>query len=566
MPLKPIFDKAPLTAMTSQTLRAGMVRADHEKLQQLYRLIAADQSPAALEGAFRLSCLLCAEPAEGEAAANIRRALSVQKEDGSFDLPLTDAVAVLRACWALYEYEARKPLLDHIARWCGWAAQHWEEIEADDEIWANPAELLELLEQLYRVTGKAALLTMVNRLSQQSMNWAGVLNTISSQRPTSRTITREELETCLSIEKGSREGYYTHFVRANSPEKLADGARACMARGWATGSATELNAARSGWEKLSRHHGAVCGGLTSDELLEGASPSAAVSAAAIGAWTEALCAAAADKGTGWMWDALERMAVNAIPAAIREAGVLPFQRVNGLAAAPAEADCFRVAEDHAARALQRMARGCAALAHSAVMARPDGFSVNLYIPGRYQVPVGDGVLVLTLRESDGRCTIHVNCRQEVKATARLRVPEWTRNTEIAINGMESDAGRDCSAGSMNIERTWHDGDVITVTLEETLRVMEGHHQGRFVMKGAKLMALPVSGDGEWAKCLLGCNLTDGAVVAQLDAVKDWKRKGDVPADVPVLPAPSGDAPVQQKLVSYAQTEARIAFFPGRKQA
>jgi len=566
MPLKPIFDKAPLTAMTSQTLRAGMVRADHVKLHQLYRLIAADTSPAALEGAFRLSCLLTADPAEGEAAANIRRALSAQKEDGSFDLTVCESVAVLRACWALYEYEARKPLLDHIARWCGWAAQNWETIEADDDVWANPAELLELLEQLYRVTGKAALLTMVNRLSQQSMNWAGVLNTISSQRPTSRTITREELDTCLSIENGSREGYYTHFIRANSPELLADGARASMARGWASGSATELNAARSGWEKLYRHHGAVCGSLTSDELLEGTAPTAAVSAAAIGAWTEALCTAAADKDSAWAWNALERMALNAIPAAISETGVKDFQRVNCLKANPSDGDCFRVVEGHDARALQRMARGCAALAHSAVMACPEGFSVNLYIPGRYQVPVGDSVLVLTIRESEGRCSIHVNCRQEVKAVARLRVPEWTRNTEIAINGMESDAGRDCSAGSLSLERTWHDGDVITVTLEETLRVLDGHHQGRYVMKGAKLMALPVEEGSEWAKCLLGCTMSEGVVIAHLDAVKEWKRKGDVPADVPVLPAPSGDAVVQQALVPYAETAARIALFPGRKQA
>ena len=283
MPLKPIFDKAPLTAMTSQALRAGMVRSEHENLKRLQALLAGDDAPAALEPAFRLTCLTQAEPAESEAAANIRRALAAQKQDGSFDLPVHEAVAVLRACWALYEYEARKPLLEHIARWCAWAAQNWSEVLADDVVWANPAEMMELLENAYRVTGKAALLTMVSRLSQQAMNWASVLNTVNVQRPTSRSITCEELETCLSIEKGSREGYYNHFIRANSPEKLADGARACMARAWLSGSATEMGAARIGFEKLQRHHGAICGGLTSDEMLEGTSPSAAVSTAAVGA-------------------------------------------------------------------------------------------------------------------------------------------------------------------------------------------------------------------------------------------------------------------------------------------
>lgn len=564
MPLKPIFDKAPLTAMTSQTLRAGMVRTQHEKLEAIYRQIACDASPEALEGAFRLACLLGTEPAESEVAANIRRALAAQKADGSFDLPVHEAVAVLRACWALYEYEARKPLLEHIARWCTWAAQHWEDVLADDHVWANPAELMELLEDLYRVTGKAALLTMVSRLSQHAMNWSSVLNTISVQRPTSRSITLEELETCLSIEHGSREGYYNHFIRANSPEQLADGARACMARGWMSGSATELGAPRTGWEKLQRHHGAICGGLSSDELLEGTSPSAPVSTAAIGAWAETLCAAAADKYGEWAWDALERIALNAVPACVGTDGVREFQRVNVLAGRAGNEDCFLIGEGHAKRSLYRLARGCAALASSAVMARPDGFAVNLFIPGRYQVPVGEDLLVLTIRENGDKSQILVSCKQEMKAVARIRVPAWSRSVEITVNGMESDAGKDAYASCMSIERTWHDGDVITVILEKSLRVLDGHHQGKYVLRGAQLMCLPVE-KNDWAKSLVSCSVVNGEVLAAVDDVAGWKTHGEVPADVPVLPAASGRDVQKVKLVPYAQADARIALFPGRNK-
>lgn len=565
MPLKPIFDKAPLTTMSSQPLRAGMVRAEHAKLRQLMQHIAGDTAPAALEGAFRLTCLLQADPDTSAAAAAIRQALASQKEDGGFDLPHADAVALMRAAWAMYEYEARMPLLQPILRWVSWLAANWDAVMADDAVWASPADLLELLENLYRVTGKAPLLTMVTRLSHQAMNWAGVLNTISVQRPTSRAISREELESCLGIEQGSREGYYNHFLRANSPEQLADGARACMARGWATGSATELGAARTGWERLSRHHGAVCGGLTSDELLEGTSPSAAVSAAAVGAWAEALTAAASAMHGDWVWEALERIALNAVPAFITEEGVRPFQRVNTLKAECTDADCFRVTADHGKRALYRLARGCAALASGAVMARPDGFAVNMYIPGRYQVVVGDNALVLTLRKSEGKFSIAVSCKQEVKATASLRLPAWARNVEITVNGMEAGTGKDCSAVCMSIERTWHDGDEITVVLEETLRMLEGHHQGRYVLRGAKLMCLPVQ-DKAWAKCLVSVQDTEAGVVALVDDVADWKRKGDVPADVPVLPAASGKELTTVALVPYAEAAARIALFPGRKQA
>ena len=565
MPLKPIFEKAPLTNLNAQPLCAGTARTDNAKLKMLLEQLRGETAPEALEGAFRLTCLLQADPDQSEAAANIRRALSGQKADGSFDLPLSGAVALMRAAWAMYEYEARRPLLQPIMQWVSWLAQNWEAAMKDDAIWANPADLMELLENLYRVTGKAPLLTMVNRLSQQAMNWAGVLNTINVQRPTNRAITREELETCLSIEQGSRDGYYNQFLRTNSAESLADGARACMARGWASGSATELNAARNGWERLTRHHSAICGGLTSDELLEGASPSAAVSTAALGAWAEALTNVAKGTHADWVWEPLERMAVNAIPACVSAAGVLPFQRVNALTAQPSDADCFRVTADHSKRALYRLARGCAAMASATVMACPDGFAVNLYIPGRYMVTKGDSALVLTLRESAGQCSILVSCKQQVKASARLRVPSWARNAEIAVNGMESDAGKDCSAAFMTIERTWHDGDVITVSLEETLRVLEGHHQGRCVLKGARVMCLPVQGN-DWAKCLVSVAETDEGVVARVDDVPDWKRKGDVPADVPVLPAASGRDLQAVRLVPYASAGARIALFPGRKQA
>ena len=64
MPLKPIFDKAPLIALTDLPLRPGQVRVKHEMMEQLYAdmtVLTADQ-PLAWEGAFRLACLLRAKP------------------------------------------------------------------------------------------------------------------------------------------------------------------------------------------------------------------------------------------------------------------------------------------------------------------------------------------------------------------------------------------------------------------------------------------------------------------------------------------------------------------------
>jgi len=562
MPLKPIFDKAPLTAMNAQPLRAGLVRMESAVMNKLYQLTAMTNAPAAFEGAFRLACIVTSKPGDEPVVTKIRTMLAAQKEDGSFMLSFKDSVAVLRAAWALYEFEARKPLLEHIARWCSFAVQHWDDLMDDDDIWVYSADLLELLENLYRVTGKSAVLTLCERVATQTMGWSSVLNTVSSQRPTSNTVTKEEIAAGLSKENGSREGYYTHFARTNHAESLADGARSTMMKGWFSGSATELNATRNGWERLYRHHGAICGGLTSDEMLEGTSPAEVVSTAALGAWVEALCAAAMGDKSEWAYMALERMAYNAMPACMNGDDLLAFQRVNALAGDVDEAACFSVAADHGDRALVRMVRGYAAMASAAIMAQQDGACINLYLPGRYAVPVEEELLILTVKPAANGASISVHCKKEIEATLRLRIPAWSKSTEVTVNGVDNHA--EVRNSLMTFDRTWHDGDVINLNYEQSVIVESGHHQGKYVLRGPVLMALPVDGDN-WKKALVSVSKADNGVCALLNDVQEWKVKAGVPADIPVLPQTQGDA-ASFTLVPYAKTAGRIALFPGRKQA
>lgn len=562
MPLKPIFDKAPLTTMSAQPLRAGLVRMESSVMSKLYQLSDASNEPAAFEGTFRLACIVTAKPGDEPVASKIRAMLAAQREDGSFELSFKDSVAVLRAAWALYEFEARKHLIEHIARWCSYAVQHWDELMADDEIWAYSADLLELLENLYRVTGKSAVLNLCERVATQTMGWSSVLNTISSQRPTSKTVTQDELAAGLARENGDREGYYTYFARTNNAESLADGARSTMMKGWYSGSATELNATRNGWERLCRHHGAICGGLTSDEMLEGTSPAEVISTAALGAWVEALCAAAMGDKPEWAYTALERIAYNAMPACMSGDKLLAFQRVNTLSNAVDEAACFSVSADHADRALVRMVRGYAAMASAAATAQQDGATINLYLPGRYAVPVEEELLVLTVKTSGNGASISVHCKKETEATLRLRIPAWSKNTEVTVNGADNHG--EVKNGMMAFDRTWHDGDVITLNYEQTLSVEAGHHQGKYVLRGPVLMALPVEGE-DWKKAFVSASKSAKGVCALLEDVKEWKTKAGVPADVPVLPETMGES-ASYTLVPYAKAAARIALFPGRKQA
>ena len=141
------------------------------------------------------------------------------------------------------------------------------------------------------------------------------------------------------------------------------------------------------------------------------------------------------------------------------------------------------------------------------------------------------------------------------------MPGWSRTTEVTLNG--ADHHLDVKAGVMTFDRTWHDGDVISLTFEQSLTIEAGHHQGKYVLCGPVLMA--AQADEKWQAALLSAAQSDNRVVAELAPVKSWKQRGAMPADIPVLPETEGDA-FQQTLQPYAKTAARIALFPGRKQA
>ena len=124
------------------------------------------REPLLLEGAFRLACLVKADAMQSPAVMAIREAAAAQREDGSFPLTIEDSVYVLRAVWALYEAEAKKEDLTVLLRWFQWAAKQWDDIAADEYVRAFPADLLELLEKVYRITGIPVMNTYMREMRE----------------------------------------------------------------------------------------------------------------------------------------------------------------------------------------------------------------------------------------------------------------------------------------------------------------------------------------------------------------------------------------------------------------
>lgn len=563
VPLKPIYDKAPLMKLNSLPLRPGQARAPHAQAMALYRM-AGDcaNQPAMWEGVFRLACVVTGEPMEQPVVKCIRDYLDLQGEDGLLPGSMADAVAVLRAAWAMYEYDAQRPLLEKIALWCGWACEHWEIVLADSDVRVRPADLMELLCDLYRVTGMKAVLSLCERLRAEGMDWSGALHTFSVQRGMKRMMPWNELEEGMVKEERRESGFYTRQYLTCHAETLADGMRAAMATGRYSGSRTELSAAKTGWERISRYHGAACGGTTADETLGGMSPECGVSAASLGAWAEAF----ASVDEAWAYEALDVLMRNGLAAAVNGGDVLEMQRVNSLAVECGTSDCYHVSENAKTEAVVRLCRAYAALVSSAVTQRADGPQVNLMVSGKYMTMQENGRMLLTMDGNEFQWKIHVHVKDTMRAAMRLRVPAWAKETSVLVNGLAVDA--DSKDSWVILDRNWSDGDVVTVVSERQVRVVDsGYHQSVRVMVGNHVMAYPAAKGMDWNMALVGKveMQENGEVTAMLRRVPDWRCRGTLPVDLPVLPETEGES-VCAVLKPYADTPCRIALLPRGKQA
>jgi len=412
-----------------------------------------------------------------------------------------------------------------------------------------PADLLELLEKVYRITGIPAMLKLARTLSASTMNWSGVLTATPIQTPVSKAVSAEELDAGLKKENGDLEGYYTRLALTTNAAALADGARAALARGWLNGSATEMNAAKTGWEKISRYHGAICGGLTANPMLAGGNPSTGIFNDTLGAWAEAFVCAGMGAHAVWAWDELERLVFNALPACVEETRVQLVQRVNSLAAQETQQGSF-------ALTLGRLARGYALAIQSAVTAWVDGFAVSMLIPGKYAVC--DNKMVLTIDAQGERYAIKMHMKNDQKAFFHMRLPAWASSSEILVNGAPTAEYR-LVDGCIGIERVWHDGDEIVAVLEQpVMRHSSAYHQATYLTRGPQVLAL--SADGDWAYALCGNGkVTESGVTAPFAPIA-WKKGNNAPVDVPVLPELTGDIRALP-LTPYADTPVRVALFP-----
>jgi DUF1680 family protein len=112
-------------------------------------------------------------------------------------------------------------------------------------------------------------------------------------------------------------------------------------------------------------------------------------------------------------------------------------------------------------------RGPAMIAEWGLMRVPDGVALNYYGAGSMEISLPSGHPIRLVQRTSyprsGSVRIRVGLRSPETFSLRLRIPQWSTRTRVALN-REPLSGADPGA-YMEIAREWRDGDTIQLSLD-----------------------------------------------------------------------------------------------------
>jgi hypothetical protein len=126
------------------------------------------------------------------------------------------------------------------------------------------------------------------------------------------------------------------------------------------------------------------------------------------------------------------------------------------------------------------------------MTADEGPVINLYAPGSWDLETPHGKKLKLVQETtypvDDQVTITVHQNRSAAYTISLRIPAWSKETEILVNGESIPAK---TGEYARISREWKDGDKISLKLDLRGRLIQspGNVNALAVMRGPVVLAM-----------------------------------------------------------------------------
>jgi len=330
---------------------------------------------------------------------------------------------------------------------------------------------------LYNRTGDAFLLDLGEILHEQTERWA--------TRPLEDPGRWHGVNTAMGIKQPG-----VRYARTGAPE---DWAAVDRLIGW-----------------LMANHGQPQGIWSCDEELHGTDPRQGVETCTVVEYMFSLESLLAIGGDLRHAEILERVAYNALPAALSPefGGRHYYQRPNQVACTLGRRSFTVRHEDDTLIGLVTGYGCCTANLHQGWpkfvqhmwFATPDdGLAALVYGPCEVTARVGDGTEITLVEQTDYpfdetvRITYHGP--SGTRFPLHLHVPSWTDGPTVRVPG--ESLAIPSPGGTHRIERAWSDGDRIELVLPMSVRSSRWHENSVALELGPLLLALP--GQEEWSQ-------------------------------------------------------------------
>ena len=512
-----------------------------------------------------------------------------QREDGSFGAENETFAArgrMLRALCAAYSMTGDKRTLSFMLRYMKFLKDTLETAPLSAEDALHVSDTLECGVFLYNLTAQKAILSVLMTLIAQGADYTTLFHSFPYRTPVSRTLSEEALYEALSSE--GEDGYAHHLLRTANSANLCEGLRASSLAAQLTGSGKHLSAPETGLARMNKSHGAVCGGISGDPLLAGTHPSRGVSAKALCELAASLETLLSAQGGEHMADQLDTLMYNGVAAAFAPDGrsVQAIQQANQVKLSRAQRfplsgfgdSLFSLEDSETLCAL--LAAWPRFAAHQWLLSRDDGLYAASYAPCQVRYRLAGAAVRLNVESHyplSGHVRITVSLDQSAAFPLHLRIPAWAQGASAAIDGEIITA----QAGTiLTLNRQWHDGDELLLTLPMTAERSVCYHQAVCVRRGPLTFAYAPAFDmladennavSMQAKAGFGVALDENAALETVmtdDGIKlhthgyaqpGWGLRGES-CEQPPISSEKGDL-IDVTLVPYADAQIRLSVLP-----
>lgn len=455
---------------------------------------------------------------------------------------------------------------------------------------ARGGENLLCLQWLYERTGEPFLPGLMELTHAQTEDWKGIFTDF----PYWRYVTRFD--------------HRTHVV--NVAMALKEPALYYLL----SGEPIHRDAAGKGIAGLMRYHGQLNGMFSGDEWLAGTSPSQGTELCAVVEYMFTLENLFRVLGEGVYGDILERVAFNALPAAVSEDWTSHqyVQQVNQIRCDIAPRNWTENRDDANTFGLEPNFGCCTANMHQGwpkfaarlwMGTQDGGLAALSYAPCSVRAGVAGGRTagLEVVSEYPFREKIAISARLDGDAEfpLKLRIPAWCGKPTVRING----AGQDIAeqSGMATLRRAWRDGDRVELELPMEPYLERRGNGAVGVLRGPLLFALPLKEEWRrrggslpfadyevypeqgaiWNRALLldrgaasftareypvgrqpfGAGKHPVALRAKAREAPDWQEEKNSAGELPISPVQAEGEPEETELVPYGSARLRIAEFP-----